>query len=135
MGVPLEAKVRLQVNMKIDHAPNVRSVANFPSIIFPIMWIEEGISDVTPSIRRWIYLATTFADMASPMFTYGCILLGTCILIGIFINTYKSIVFTKETIEVGMKTFRRGNSFNSRYLIVRDSYSLLHDQREQREQL
>ncbi|XP_017779230.1 PREDICTED: scavenger receptor class B member 1 isoform X2 [Nicrophorus vespilloides] len=125
LGVPLEAKVRLQVNLKVDRAPNVRIVSNFPSIIFPIMWIEEGISDVTPPIRRWIYLATTFSDMASPLLTYGFIFLGSCVLIGVFINTYKSIVFTKETIEVGMKTFRRGNSFNNKMLIVRDSYSLL----------
>lgn len=93
------------------------------------MWLEEGIDDLTPPIRRWIYLATTFADVACPLMTYGFIFLGTCILIGVFINAYKSIVFTKETIEIGMKTLRkRGSGYLAvarPKLIKRDTYTLL----------
>jgi len=140
LGVPLEAKVRLQINLRVDNAPLINNVKNFPSIIFPIMWLEEGISDVSPPIRRWIYLATTFSDIASPLLTYGFIFLGSCVLIGVFINTYKSIVFTKETIEVGMKTFRRGSLMTgsklsvlsgSRLHIRRDSYARLHNVTDQ----
>lgn len=65
-----------------------------------IHFIFQGIDDLTPAIRRWMYLATTFADVACPLMTYGFIFLGTCIIIGVFVNTYKSLVFTKETIEL-----------------------------------
>nr|XP_022905931.1 scavenger receptor class B member 1-like isoform X2 [Onthophagus taurus] len=131
LGVPLEALIRLQVNLKVERAPNVAVVSKFPSIILPLMWIEEGVTDLTPTIKRWIYLATTFADVMNPLATYGSILVGTCILVGVFINAYKSIMFTRDTIEMSMRTLRRGSNLiqsnNNRLLIIRDSYTLLND--------
>ncbi|KAK4878226.1 hypothetical protein RN001_010732 [Aquatica leii] len=139
LGIPLEGKIRVQLNLKIDQAESVVPVATFPSMIFPIMWLEEGIDEVTPAIRRWVYLSTTFSDVACPLFTYGFIFTGSCILIGVFVNAYKSLVFTKQTIEVGMRTLRRqggGYISNHHYftqqpnrlsLILRNSYTLLSD--------
>lgn len=37
----MEGKVRVQLNLKIEHSPNIAPVANFPSIVYPIMWLEE----------------------------------------------------------------------------------------------
>nr|CAH7723411.1 unnamed protein product [Callosobruchus chinensis] len=128
IGVPLEGKIRAQLNLKVDQAPYVSSVRDFPSIIFPIMWLEEGIDDLTPPIRRWIYLATTFADVACPLMTYGFIFLGTCVILGVFVNAYKSLVFTKETIEIGMRNLRRKSSAyinSNRFISRRDTYHLL----------
>lgn len=65
------------------------------------LFLLKGIDDLTPPIRRWIYLATTFADMLCPLMTYSFIFVGTCVIIGVFVNAYKSLVFTKETIELG----------------------------------
>ncbi|XP_072387578.1 lysosome membrane protein 2 [Diabrotica undecimpunctata] len=130
LGVPLEGQIRVQLNLKVDQAPYVTLVKDFPSIIFPIMWLEEGIEDLTPSIRRWVYLATTFADVACPLMTYGFIFIGTCIILGVFVNAYKSLVFTKETIEIGMKKLqRRGSAYlynsSNRFINRRDTYTLL----------
>lgn len=79
-------------------------------MMFPVMWLEEGIDELTPPIRRWIYLATTFAEMACPLLTYGCIVVGSCLIIGVFVNAYKSLVFTKKSLEIGMKNLRRRSS-------------------------
>lgn len=133
LGVPIEGKIRVQLNLKIDEAPYVTPVANFPSIIYPIMWLEEGIDDLTPPIRRWIYLGTTFADVACPLMTYGFIFLGGCVLIGVFVNGYKSIVFTKKTIEMGVKNLHRSTAYaqsrhriRHHHMIARnETYSLL----------
>ncbi|XP_044738554.1 scavenger receptor class B member 1 isoform X2 [Chrysoperla carnea] len=129
LGVPIEGKVRVQMNLKVEKAEHVASVAKFPSIMFPIMWLEEGIDELTPPIRRWIYLATVFAENAVPIFTYGLIIFGALTLVFVFIRAYKNVVFTQETIEMGKRTIRRGSSFivngQHRLMIVRDSYSLL----------
>jgi hypothetical protein len=91
----------------------------------------QGIAELTPSIRHWVYLATTVAEMAAPVFSYGSIILGTLILVGVFVKAYKNVVFTKETLEKGKETLRRGSSFilngQHRLLIIRDSYTLLND--------
>lgn len=88
----------------------------------------QGVDELTPPIRTWILLATTVADIGGPLITYGCIVMGSCILVGVFFNAYKSLVFTKETIEIGMRTLRRGSAYIShpnRLVIRRDTYSLL----------
>ncbi|GLH06644.1 Protein peste [Gryllus bimaculatus] len=129
LGVPLEGQVRVQLNIKVDHAPNIHVVKKFPSIILPIVWVQEGVADLTPPIKRLIYLATNVADVAGPLFSYGCIVFGSSILIFIFVKAYKNVVFTRENLERGRETLRRGSSFiingQHRLLIVRDSYSLL----------
>ena len=71
LGVPLEGRVRLQLNLKVERQPHIGVVSHFPDIVFPVMWLEEGIEELTPSIRRWVYLATTFSDIAVPCASYG----------------------------------------------------------------
>lgn len=87
---------------------------------------------MTPEIRTLVYLATTFGDIAEPLVNYGSIISGTVILITVFVKAYKNLVFTKQTIEIGMKTLRRGSSFlvngQHRLMMVRDSYSILETQ-------
>jgi hypothetical protein len=70
-------------------------------------------------------------EAAASIFGYGSIVLGILILVGMFIKAYKNILFTRETLEKGKETLRRGSSFiingQHRLLIIRDSYTLLND--------
>lgn len=129
LGVPIEGKVRVQLNLKVERQPNIAVVANFPDIVFPIMWLEEGIEELTPSIRRWVYLATTFTDIAVPCLTYGMILVGLIIIIMVFVKANNSPVLAHEAMELGKRTIRRGSSFlisgQHRLMAGRDSYILL----------
>lgn len=131
LGVPVEGQVRVQLNFKIEHAPHIYSVSKFPSIIFPIIWLQEGVAELSPSIRRWLYLATTVGEIGAPILSYGLITVGVLILVTMFVKTYKNVVFTKETIAKGKETLRRGSSFivngQHRLLIIRDSYTLLNN--------
>ena len=129
IGVPLEGRVRVQLNLKVEHQPDISAVANFTDIVFPIMWLEEGIEELTPSIRRWVYLATTFTDIAVPLLTYGLILVGLVSLLYIGYKAYSNVILTHEAIELGKRTIRRGSSFiingQHRLLMTKDSYVLL----------
>ncbi|XP_019931364.2 scavenger receptor class B member 1 [Aedes albopictus] len=133
LGVPLEGQVRVQLNLLVEEAPNVMATKNFRDFVFPIMWLEEGVSELTPPIRRWIYLATVFAPMALPIVSYGMILTGTFALIYVFVRAYKNFVFTSdpttEFLEMGRRSLRRGSSMiingQHRILMQRDSYILL----------
>lgn len=117
------------MNLKVEQQSDIAVVANFPDIVFPIMWLEEGVEELTPPIRRLIYLATTFADIAVPCLTYGMILVGLTIIIIVLVKANKnSPVLTHEAIELGKRTIRRGSSFliNGQHrLMSRDSYILL----------
>lgn len=41
LGVPLEALIRLQVNLKVERTPNIKVMSKLPNIVLPIMWLEE----------------------------------------------------------------------------------------------
>jgi len=133
LGVTLEARVRVQLNLKVEHA-EVHPVRKFPSITFPIMWLEEGVAELTPGIHSWVYLSTTFADKVAPVLQYGLIVVGSLTLVLVFIRAYKNVVFTAENIELGKQKLRRGSSFivngQHRLLILRDSYQVLQNIRE-----
>ncbi|XP_055601457.1 scavenger receptor class B member 1 [Uranotaenia lowii] len=133
LGVPLEGQVRVQLNLLVEKAPNVMATKDFRDFVFPIMWLEEGVSELTPPIRRWIYLATVFAPTAQPILSYGAILTGTFALIYVFVKAYKNFVFTSdpstEFLEMGRQTVRTGGNIiingQHRILLGRDSYILL----------
>lgn len=125
LGVPIEGFVRVQLNLKVDRAPDigVNNINKFPDIIFPVMWVEEGIHEVTTPIWRWIYLATTVGPIAAPLLSYSMIFLGLLVLAIIFIRAYKSFVIgqnSMEIVEIGRETLRRGST-----LIIHGSHKIL----------
>ncbi|XP_070136346.1 scavenger receptor class B member 1 isoform X3 [Drosophila bipectinata] len=133
LGVPLEGKVRIQLNLRVTHAKDIYPVRDFRDFVFPVMWLEEGISELTPAIKRWIYLGTVIAPHAVPIGSYLMIAGGAFAIIFSFVRAYQSFVFaqdpTLEILEMGRRSLRRGSSFichqQHRLLHHRDSYSLL----------
>lgn len=103
------------------------------------MFTPQGVSELTPPIRRWIYLGTVFAPIAIPLFAYGMIVGGAFIIIFVFIKAYKNFVFatdpTIEILEMGRRSLRRGSSLliNGQHRIMahRDSYHLLKEPKTQ----
>lgn len=41
MGSAMAAKARVQVNLAVSQVIDIKQVATFPDIIFPIIWFEE----------------------------------------------------------------------------------------------
>lgn len=41
LGVPLEGKVRVQLNLKVDQSEHIESLKKFRNFIFPVIWLEE----------------------------------------------------------------------------------------------
>ncbi|XP_044003767.1 scavenger receptor class B member 1 isoform X3 [Aphidius gifuensis] len=109
LGVPMEGKVRVQLNLKVQHQPDIKAVSNFPDIIFPIMWLEE--------------------DIAVPCIASSVILLGVLTLGTVVIKARVNIIPTHEAIELGKRTIRKSSTFiingQTRTLVVKDSYILL----------
>ncbi|XP_034827962.1 scavenger receptor class B member 1 [Maniola hyperantus] len=114
IGVPLEAQVRVQLNLKVNRANiRVNDIHKFPDIMFPVMWAQEGIDGVSTSIWRWIFLGTRFGPIAAPIISYSLIIIGLAILINVFIKAYKDFVVGQDSLEIvelGRETIRRGST-------------------------
>lgn len=96
------------------------------------MWMEEGISDLTPPIRRWIYLATVFAPTVIPIGSYLMIFGGAFAIVYVFLRAYQNYVFahdpTLEILEMGRRSLRRSSTFIAHHqhrFMHRESYTLL----------
>ena len=50
LGTTLRARARIQINLAVSQVYDIKQVANFPDIIFPIMWFEEGIDELPDEI-------------------------------------------------------------------------------------
>ncbi|XP_050685744.1 scavenger receptor class B member 1 [Leptidea sinapis] len=125
LGVPLEGKIRVQLNLKVDRAANIRinNIHKFPDMVFPIMWLEEGIDDLTTPIWRYMFLATLVGPILAPVISYSLIIVGILIITYIFIKAYKNFVIGNNSIEIvelGRETIRRGST-----LIIAGSHKLL----------
>lgn len=49
--MPVEGKVRIQLNLKVEQAKHINSVKNFRDIVFPIVWVEE-VSSVSGTKQK-----------------------------------------------------------------------------------
>lgn len=57
MGTSLSAKARIQINLAVSQVVDIKQVATFPDIIFPIIWFEE-VSNKTSKL--WCFVNNKF---------------------------------------------------------------------------
>ncbi|XP_072948437.1 scavenger receptor class B member 1 [Epargyreus clarus] len=125
IGVPIEGLVRVQLNLKVDRAPSIKvnNIHKFPDTTFPIMWVEEGMENLSTPIWRWIFLGTTVGPIMAGLISYGLIIIGLATLITVFIKAYKNFVFSQNSIEIvelSKETIRRGST-----LIINGSHKFI----------
>lgn len=59
MGTTLRARARVQINLAVSQVFDIKQVANFPDIVFPILWFEEGIDYLPDEITDLMNFAVT----------------------------------------------------------------------------
>lgn len=80
MGTSLSAKARIQINLAVSQVVDIKQVATFPDIIFPIIWFEEGIDGLPEEMTNLMKLATSVppvahAGISGVLFVLGALLL------------------------------------------------------------
>lgn len=66
MGTSLRAKARIQINLAVKQVRDIKHVASFPDIVFPIMWFEDvsiSIAYRVRSFHRCFYRCSTFVSI------------------------------------------------------------------------
>lgn len=80
MGSALRARARIQINLAVSQVVDIKQVANFPDIVFPILWFEEGVDGLPDEITDLMLLAATVPPKAKvglmvAFFAIGAVLL------------------------------------------------------------
>lgn len=81
MGSTLRARARVQINLAVSQVMDIKQVANFPDIVFPILWFEEGIESLPDEIVNLMKVATTVPDKARTSLMIALFTLGTLLFI------------------------------------------------------
>lgn len=81
MGSALRARARIQINLAVSQVVDIKQVANFPDIVFPILWFEEGIDGLPDEITDLMSIATTVPPKARSILMVALFALGTILLI------------------------------------------------------
>lgn len=81
MGTSLRARARIQINLAVSQVIDIKQVANFPDIIFPILWFEEGIDELPDEITDLLMFASTFPPKAKVWLMYILFCSGGLLLI------------------------------------------------------
>lgn len=53
MGTSLRAKARIQINLAVKQVRDIKHVASFPDIVFPIMWFEDVSTSLAYRVRSF----------------------------------------------------------------------------------
>lgn len=93
---------------------------------------SQGVSELTPSILKWIYMAVELGPIFEPLISYGFIVSGAFMFIYVFVRAaYKNMDIVPdpaELLEMGRRTLRSASLVSHhRIHIHRDSYVLLRD--------
>ncbi|GLG93834.1 Protein peste [Gryllus bimaculatus] len=81
MGVSLRARARVQINLAVSQVVDIKQVATFPDIIFPIMWFEDGINELPTEVTSLLSLATRAPPIARAAISYGLFAVGALLLL------------------------------------------------------
>ncbi|XP_055385357.1 scavenger receptor class B member 1-like isoform X2 [Condylostylus longicornis] len=80
MGTTLSARVGVQINLAVSQVVDIKQVANFPDIVFPIMWFSEGIDGLPDEVTNLMNLAANIPPKARIGLMIGLFVLGGLLL-------------------------------------------------------
>lgn len=81
MGTTLRARARVQINLAVSQVADIKQVANFPDIVFPVLWFEEGIEGLPDKVVDLMRIATSVPDKARTSLMIALFTLGLLLLI------------------------------------------------------
>jgi hypothetical protein len=81
MGTTLRARARVQINLAVSQVVDIKQVANFPDIVFPIIWFEEGVNGLPDEIVNLMKVATTVPDKARSALMIALFALGSILFV------------------------------------------------------
>ncbi|XP_076618652.1 epithelial membrane protein isoform X1 [Colletes latitarsis] len=82
MGTALRAKARIQINLAVSQVRDIKQVASFPDIVFPIMWFEDGIDELPVEMRSLMKMAVDVPPIARAAVSGALAAIGAIVLIG-----------------------------------------------------
>lgn len=80
-GTTLRVSARIQINLAVSQVFDIKQVANFPDIIFPILWFEEGIDSLPNEVTDMMRFAENIPPKIRVVLIVSLCTLGLVLLL------------------------------------------------------
>ncbi|XP_024868654.1 scavenger receptor class B member 1 [Temnothorax curvispinosus] len=82
MGTAMKARARVQINLAVSQVRDIKQVASFPDIIFPIMWFEDCVDELPQEMRSLLKLVVDLPPVAHAAVSGALAAIGAIVLLG-----------------------------------------------------
>ncbi|XP_042228429.1 lysosome membrane protein 2-like [Homarus americanus] len=85
-GSPLRAQARLQINIAIPHVPEVKPAARLREIIFPVLWFEDGVSELPANIVELLQFAENVPAVVKSSLLMAFFIIGAILVVAVGVS-------------------------------------------------
>lgn len=82
VGTTLRAAARVQINLAVSQVVDIKQVATFPDIVFPILWFQDGIDHLPSEMRGLLKMAVEVPPFARAVVCSAMAVVGGVVLLG-----------------------------------------------------
>ncbi|XP_071514706.1 lysosome membrane protein 2-like [Panulirus ornatus] len=107
-GAPLRAQARLQINIAVPHVPEVKPAARLREIIFPVLWFEDGVSELPEDLVELLQFAENVPTVAKSSLIVAFFVIGAVLVLGV------SVSWLAEYFDLPIPFFNSNYSKNDR---------------------
>ncbi|CAL4144053.1 unnamed protein product, partial [Meganyctiphanes norvegica] len=79
-GSPLGAEARLQINVATTRIPEIKKAANLQNMIFPVVWFEDGVTEMPNEIVELLQMASNVPEMMKSQIILAIFLDGALLI-------------------------------------------------------
>ena len=86
MGTALRGRARIQINLAVSQVQDIKQVASFPDIVFPIMWFEDGVDELSVEVTSLLKMAVDLPLVARIIVASALGAIGLVVLVSALIG-------------------------------------------------
>lgn len=85
-GSPLSAEARLQINVAVPHVPVIKPAAMLREMIFPVVWFEDGVTELPSEIVELLQVAENVPEVTKSSLLVAFFVLGGVLVLGVSLS-------------------------------------------------
>ncbi|XP_076065666.1 lysosome membrane protein 2-like [Oratosquilla oratoria] len=85
-GSPIGAEARLQINVELTKVPEIKAAKDLRSILFPVLWFEDGVTQFPDSIIEKLQMASNMPEVTKASMLWALLGFGTALLVATLVT-------------------------------------------------
>lgn len=102
MGVPLEVKLRIQVNLRMPNTQYNAKTKPFNNLVIPLFWVELSVNTPPAQIKLYINLLYHVLPVVQQVLMYGFAVIGITLIFGSAMATVRHLLNSRHKTHFGL---------------------------------